>query len=47
MYGTSDFMTVFYPTFRVILLVTGNKGRGAETTGKIRQIEIRENSLIY
>jgi hypothetical protein len=37
-------MYVLYPAFLTILLVAGNIG-GMETTGKIRQIEIRENDL--
>jgi hypothetical protein len=45
-YGTSYFITVLCPTFLVILLVAGNIG-GMETTGKIHQIEVTENSLFY
>jgi hypothetical protein len=35
-----------YPVFLVILHVAGNIG-GMETTGKIRQIAVTENSLFY
>jgi hypothetical protein len=36
-----------YPAFLVILLLTGNIEEGIETTGKIRQFEIKENSPFY
>jgi len=39
---------LLYPAFLVILLVTVNiGGRGDETTGQRRQIEIKANSLFY
>ena len=41
---------LLYPAFLVILLVTENIGRGeraVETTGKILQIEVKENSPFY
>jgi hypothetical protein len=37
-----------HPAFLGILFVTGNMGgRAVETTGKIRKIEITENTLFY
>jgi hypothetical protein len=43
---------IFYQAYLVILLVSGNIGGGGggggmETIGKIRQIEVTENSLFY
>jgi hypothetical protein len=43
----SDNETILYPAFLVILLVTGNIGRGVLKTGKTRQIEITENGFFY
>jgi hypothetical protein len=37
---------MLYPAFIVIFLVTENIG-GKETTGKIRQFKVTENSLFY
>jgi hypothetical protein len=46
-YGcTHKYMYVQYPAFLAILLFAENIG-GMETAGKIRQIEITENNLLY
>jgi len=49
---SSTSFPILYPAFLVILLVTGNiegggEGGWMETTGKMCQIEITGNSLLY